>query len=387
MSAIERRLPALLAGGRARIMRLHVASQELLFASAKLTLPRTNRLHSVQIMRVIAALSVMIGHIFYEARGLDPTGVSRQLADMRLWTAGVDLFFVISGFIMMWTFGHRFGEAGAGRAFLVRRLARIVPSYWIFTALMVLAIFQFGDRLDAASFTPEHALLSFLFIPHLSPHGTIHPILALGWTLVYEMFFYVMFAAVLGFARRTAMAILVASFAMAYVLARVTDVLPISLQLFWGDAVMFEFLLGIAFYFFLSDGRLSAERLKILLALCLFAGLASWWAGIWWSSRFFHFGLPALALFALGYALLSEIKSRAGMVLVLLGEASYALYLSHPFVIEVLKVPFAWSLPATPATGLVFVVASLVAASSFAVLFFFLVERPMTFWLARRWAR
>ena len=71
---------------------------------------QAGRLPAVQILRALAALSIVVGHVLSESRSFGPAGGYDSIADMHLWTAGVDLFFVLSGFIMMWTFGHRFGE-------------------------------------------------------------------------------------------------------------------------------------------------------------------------------------------------------------------------------------------------------------------------------------
>jgi peptidoglycan/LPS O-acetylase OafA/YrhL len=297
------------------------------------------RLPSVQILRALAALSVVVGHALHEARSFDATRAYEGVLDTRDWTPGVDLFFVLSGFIMMWTFGRRFGEPHAWQDFLRRRLVRIVPPYWIFTGLMVVATLLFADWLETAAFSPEHALLSFLFIPHLAPNGGIHPILNLGWTLMYEMFFYVTFALALCFRRAVGLALMAGLFLFLHALAHYTPVLPEALRLFWGDALLFEFLFGAGFYFALSDGELPFARLAAVLLFALAASTAAYLAGLWWESRLYHFGLPALAGLALFYHLLPVVRARSWLFLVLVGEASYTLYLSHPFVLEVMKLP------------------------------------------------
>jgi len=104
-------------------------------------------LNSVQILRGVAAFGVL----FYHAtRWIGP------LPGIEIGAAGVDLFFVISGFIMVYASEPMFGQRGATRHFLVRRIIRIVPLYWGLTTLVVL---RHGF--------PPNLLGSYLFIPSI----------------------------------------------------------------------------------------------------------------------------------------------------------------------------------------------------------------------------
>jgi peptidoglycan/LPS O-acetylase OafA/YrhL len=303
--------------------------------------------------------------------------------DIDKWTPGVDLFFVLSGFIMMWTFGDRFGEPQAWRDFLRRRLLRILPLYWIFTVLMVFATLLFASRLETAVFTPEHALLSFLFIPHLSPHGGIHPILALGWTLMYEMFFYLSFALALCVRRQVGLAMLAAWFFLVHVLGRHAPVVPEALRLFWSDTVLFEFLFGIGFYFMQQRGRLPLDRLVCVLLFCAVSGGSAYLAGQWSSNRLYHFGIPALIVVALFFYLVPMVKAKFWLVLVMVGEASFTLYLSHPFVLELAKIPIEL-LPVTAGGKMaLYLITGLLAATLFSLAFFSLFERRLAQRLAQ----
>ncbi len=333
---------------------------------------RPGRIPSVQILRALAALLVVTGHALYEARAFDASGIVARIAALPVWTFGVDLFFVLSGFIMMWTFGERFGRRAASRDFLGRRLQRIVPLYWFFTGLMIAATLLVPARLETAAFSVEHAFLSLLFIPHIAPQGGFHPILSLGWTLMYEMFFYLAFALALFLPRRTGLAALTLLFAVLYAVASLSSVLPVALQMFWGDTVLFEFLLGVLFYFIQKEGRLTLVRLAPLLLVCASIGFAAMRGGI--ALRLFQSGIPALGVFGLFFWMLPEVKLRAWVFLVLVGEASYTLYLSHPFVLEAVKIAFTLTpLPSTVQLGL-FLPSAIVAAIAFSLVFYARVD-------------
>ena len=144
--------------------------------------PNRARLVGIQYLRALAALSVLAFHSI----GSPETTIFGVLS------AGVDLFFVISGFIMVLiTDSH-----SKPRAFLIDRFVRIVPLYWIATAAMIAVIWS------RIAWTPPmtawHNIASFLFIPAASPYdGRVLPVLPAGWTLFFEMRFYAIFALLL----------------------------------------------------------------------------------------------------------------------------------------------------------------------------------------------
>src|SRR6185437_16127795 len=86
------------------------------------------------------------------------------------------------------------GLPGSPRAFLVRRLIRVVPPYWLFTSAMLLATALFSTRIAHPALDGWHVLASYLFVPWKNPYGRFYPVLILGWTLNFEMFFYALFA-------------------------------------------------------------------------------------------------------------------------------------------------------------------------------------------------
>jgi exopolysaccharide production protein ExoZ len=153
------------------------------------------KLNSIQVLRAIAALAVLFCHVFAIEEG--QSGRTSKLTDF--WVAGVhgvDLFFVISGFVIVWVGGRvRPGPLGAAD-FLYARATRIYPLWWLFAGLMMLfLILTLGlpwdpVRLDRQGLDgPTHLVKSIL----LWPQGD-HPELGVGWTLVHEMYFYIGFS-------------------------------------------------------------------------------------------------------------------------------------------------------------------------------------------------
>ena len=154
------------------------------------------QLERLQALRFIAAAAIVVRHIFME---LDQHGIAYEMRDAFAavpWGAGVDVFFVISGFVI--TFGAVAKEpsARASGNFIVRRLIRLWPTYALFTVLMLVAMVFVPDVLEHPTIDPAHTAASFAFIPWPEPgDGHYYPVLGQGWTLNYEMFFYVCFAA------------------------------------------------------------------------------------------------------------------------------------------------------------------------------------------------
>src|SRR6185295_2076908 len=169
-------------------------------------------------------------------------GSHNPLPDFSAGAAGVDLFFVISGFIMVYASDELFARARAPSFFLTRRLARIVPLYWAATAaaLVCLVVFRYANALD--QLTWQTLVASLLFVPWPRPDGMMLPVHMLGWTLNYEMFFYVVFAVALTLTRRNAVVAVTALFLVLVIAGRLFA-LPQPLA-FWCDPVILEFCFG-----------------------------------------------------------------------------------------------------------------------------------------------
>ena len=142
----------------------------------------TQPLWSVQYLRAIAACAVLFSHI----QDLIPAYAG--YFDFSNGRCGVDIFFVISGFIMVSA-----ARADNGRDFLARRIIRIVPLYWLLTLALAAVGTLLPQLLNHISVLPVSVLQSLFFIPHMM--GTeVGPLLQPGWTLNYEMAFYFVFA-------------------------------------------------------------------------------------------------------------------------------------------------------------------------------------------------
>lgn len=241
------------------------------------------KFQSIQVLRGLAALLV----VFYHAQGMQvhtqiASGPGQTTSFSGIWAngyAGVDLFFAISGFVVVWvTRNWPGGPSGMGE-FLFARIARIYPLWWV-AALLATAHYAFSHA-DAqqwraqlqAGETGEYLLKSFLLIPQDD-----YPVLSLGWTLVHEMYFYAVFALVL-LVRQLGLTLLLSIWAGIIVVLAVFDFgqhQGFSYTALAAHPLTLEFILGAFAALLVSSGReyrpgllATVASLWLLAALCL----------------------------------------------------------------------------------------------------------------------
>ena len=272
-------------------------------------------------MRAIAAIGVVLHH------ALGPTFINRGLAAPgSIGEAGVDLFFVISGLIMWITTRRRETSPGA---FIYHRLIRIVPLYWIFTG-MFLAIKLASKHNEPISWEDLARSLFFIPVYDASLSQKTSAFYFLGWTLMYEMFFYGIFAAALRLPRG---AQLVAIISCLLFLAGLGTVFSFDrgMSFTYTSPLLLEFAAGCVI------GRLYEKRhipSHFVGCIILSAGTLALASTIWnipdnLHQRTILWGLPC-ALIVIGVLSLEDIAQRSqSPTFVLLGDASYSIYLSH----------------------------------------------------------
>ncbi|WP_331308805.1 acyltransferase [Methylobacterium oryzae] len=307
---------------------------------------------AIQILRAVAALMVAWHHARNEAGLLADRGAGPALdpATLLPWWGGVDLFFVISGFVIVHAGARLAGRPGGRARFLAHRVARVVPLYWLVSLLYLALALARPDLLGAAAALvrdPLALVASFLFWPAARPDGTVQPLYGLGWTLNYEAFFYVLFAACLGLGRRGAVAWLCGILAGSVAVGALAPGLPVPLR-FWSDPVVLEFAAGAGLALAWRAGFRPALPVRAALAVLGVLGLilaARVLADLGEADGILRpllVGGPAVLLVASALgphrdaAQVARLPSPA-RGLVALGDASYALYLVHPFALRLVR--------------------------------------------------
>ena len=293
-------------------------------------------------------------------------------ADWSALPSGVDIFFVISGFIMWVTTASK--PERTASSFYRDRVTRIAPLYWAITAVLVAILVAAPGAANTAVLDWPHIFRSFLFIP--AEHPVTHayqPTLIPGWTLNMEMFFYLLFGAAIaaGGANLQARCRIIVLALLAIVAAGLL-LRPPGILGFYAQDMVGEFAAGILIGVAFAERRLPSSNwfwLPLALGvLLLFAPTPL--AGV--DSRLVRWGIPA-ALIVLGAVF---VPQSGPVALQWLGDWSYSLYLSHPITLAASEK--AWTRLAGPLPLQLFPLAAVMVAIIAAWLIYTILELPLT---------
>jgi exopolysaccharide production protein ExoZ len=337
-------------------------------------------LYNLHLLRVIAALGVVYFHT---------TSTAGLKLDWDVGSRGVDVFFVISGFIIAYI------GTSKPEQFFLRRLIRVVPFYWAATVFVFAMVSIAPGLFHTTTADVRHLVASLLFFPREVTPGEAVPTLVLGWSLNYEMFFYVWFAISLRISPRWS-PILCAGWLIAVMIAIHLAGSTNPVAVFYARPIVLEFCYGlVAFYVFQwcsarRDELVRIRGLKWVLLVILIGSLVAIAVG----EEYYRDVLPRdriagiPSFFVVTSALLLERlfgMSTKNRLIYLLGEASYIIYLVHPYIIyTVLRVvargATAWSSPALAAL----IVGLLALVSAIAVAIHVWFEKPVMAFLRAR---
>lgn len=329
------------------------------------------RYDGIQGLRFVAALLVVVTHsTWYATQRLDSSGDYFWFG-----AVGVDVFFVISGFVMMVS-SRRFQRDAHGAArFGYRRLIRVVPMYWLATTVKVLTLLVLPAAAINSSLSPNRLLASYVFFPSRAASGETGVLLGVGWTLVFEMMFYLLFTLGLAFHLRPELfsgGVLLA-FALLSMLRPAED-WPI--WQYWFNPVVLYFVIGMAFGRVVMSDRWRRDAWKLALGLVMatfVVGLLP--GGFGWGSHSPFRMICVSALVMCVIAAESQLRPVLRAPILYMGDASYSLYLFHPLVAPVVPVALAKiGLINNTVAAVASVTASLVAAA----LVYRYVEQPAT---------
>lgn len=278
--------------------------------------------NSIQALRGITALFIVLEHVRF----------------LNCGAFGVDVFFCVSGFMIM------FSTHKDTAHFLTKRLIRILPLYYSMTLFTFLLLLVFPEMFSVSSANPVFLVKSLLFIPFDIGGGVIQPLMRIGWTVNCEIFFYLLFGLSLRIShkyRGLLCGVLLAGVVLAAQIFPDTSVI----LSFYGNPVMLEFILGILCYYaawglhsLRQRGRL--PRLCLPLSVLAVAGI---YLGLLCTKPFVNtlgfrrplvWGLPAVGL-VLAFFLL-EYYVTMPAALIKLGDISFSLYLLHYYPVTFL---------------------------------------------------
>lgn len=333
-------------------------------------------LYDLHMLRAVAALLVVYYHTVSDA-GLGFRG--------QFGAFGVDVFFVISGFIVSYV------SVKSPDDFMTRRLIRVVPFYWCATLALFAVALLMPSVLRQTRPDWMHLLHSLFFIPYAKADGSTFPLMILGWTLNYEIYFYALFAIALKLDPRRAPLLTcgaIVAILGALTLAKVEH--PVAA--FYADTIVLEFCYGVLIYH-LHAALVARGARPAIPPLVLLLGVVAcfvWMAfaemgGALHRQRALVVGVPA-ALVVLAAVLHEHCHGpiTRGRTSWVLGESSYILYLSHPYVIYGalrLLLPKGTVMPLAAQVALA--IALIIASTLVAVAIHLWMEKPAMAYLRR----
>ena len=298
----------------------------------------SQRLLNIQALRGLAAFGALLSHLYIIEQKYSLDHILPEVLNFGM--VGVDIFFVISGFIMVYV-THKWQSSTVKSVpeFLFARASRIYPLYWFVTAALLLVYTIKPEWVFAASAGNDPNIVkSFL----LWPDHAAYPLLEVGWTLIHEMSFYLIFAL-----------LLIAPYRLRPSLIGLWATLVIiGSQLSWGSinavsSILFhplslEFCAGAALaYGLMGCKKIPQGRPLLIAAIILFISAiifhlmkAQTLPGLGWT-RVLTFGVASFVLMLAAFAY-EQNGRNAPLWSVILGDWSYSLYLTHILVLSVM---------------------------------------------------
>lgn len=310
---------------------------------------------NIQILRAIAAILVVAFHTVLAAKSYNLSTEFFYKVD--IWgAAGVDIFFIISGFIMVYI---QINKGKKPLDFLKDRVERIVPLYWFLTISIAALIIIFPQGFRALSLDINSLINSLFFINYLNGDGS--PLLYVGWTLEYEMLFYIIFGLSI-FLKNIKYSIFI-------------SIVTLAIMVFYGlNSIVIEFIYGMIFGLIFNKFKIYINSfLCLIFVLFGFFLLTIDWKGDF--SRSLTWGVPSLLIF-LGFLYLNPIKNS---LLDILGNASYSIYL-----VQVFSIPICYKIFSKIGslnfiyTNELYVISCIALSAIAGVLLHFIIEKPLT---------
>ena len=284
-------------------------------------------IYSVQYMRAIAALLVVIHHA--ASKGSQYSSAAFEW--FTIGEAGVDLFFIISGYIMCHTVDSKNINF---ISFLTARVKRIIPLYWVLTTMALLIYILFPDKINSGG-GGTNIIHSYTLFPVKENY-----LINNGWTLSYEFFFYLLFAFALSLTSKFKF-FLPVILIITLVSIGNFNLSNTTIFSFITNPLLLEFSFGILIYYLFKNYHLNTiiglglTTISIILFLLVNIFTPDY-------SRVIIYGIPAM-LFFTGMVALEPLFKKASenkiaLLFEMIGNSSYSLYLSHPFALVITSI-------------------------------------------------
>jgi exopolysaccharide production protein ExoZ len=348
---------------------------------------KMGKLDTIQMGRGLAAVSIVIFHL---------TTLSRDYQNGCFYSpwehvlrAGVDVFFVISGIVMVSTTYRRYDDPGTSKRFIIHRISRIYPPYLFLTVILTFFWMRNPGAVNA-----KHGGVDLFSSFTLWPSKKL-PLVPVAWSLSYEMMFYVVFFFLLLLVKKryfTRALFVWAAFVLAGCALRAFDLSGSFNHIWWiiyfcCSPHVLEFVVGCFIGLAVQKVVLPAGRICTAIGIALFAAatvalqMTSVIANIkadWVQVLLFG---PASAFLVYGVVAWERGPAplRPPWIAIWSGDISYSIYLVHILVIHA-AYRYAWHMLTPHGLGFVFLLNVFVVSIVASVVFYYLLEKPLSKW-------
>lgn len=274
---------------------------------------------NIQILRAFAVISVVLFHSFYAIHEYKFLHLADNLFSWGKY--GVDIFFVISGFVMVYIQNE---DKKNFFNFIIKRIKRILPAYWFYNFVILILFILFPSIFKTLSVDFNNFFFSLIFLSQLILQNK--PILTAGWTLEYEMAFYILFAIFMNSK----------NIKLSFFFLTITIIFLVSFSFL--DFLFIEFVFGMLIgIIYIEKNGLFKSIIKKYSLFFLIIGFSTFFISNFifqGTHRVLAYGIPSVFI-VLGSVFAKQISNK---YFIFLGDASYSIYLSHIFiVIAILK--------------------------------------------------
>jgi len=296
-----------------------------------------NKIYNIQALRGIAVLLV----VFYHIIAIETKYNSNYIVMpdfFKIGNIGVDIFFIISGFIMVTVTKNYFKDRNKFYKFIYLRFTRIYPLYWFYTILLLPILFIKPEWVNSSQNGNVNILSSIL----LFPTETL-PLVMVGWSLIHEIYFYIIFGLFLLLIDKSKLIKYTFIWLLLIIISNILIDYNLPLIKLIINPLTVEFIAGIllGIYFLKYNHKISFSKTLLFISFLslLFISYLHESVEIQGWSRIMIYGVPSFLI-----VLFSIEVEKQGFVfhkyLILIGDASYSIYLSHLLTLNVVAKVF-----------------------------------------------
>ncbi|WP_173270847.1 acyltransferase family protein [Thiosulfatimonas sediminis] len=316
-----------------------------------------NKVHSIQLLRGVASLLVLIVHAFYK----EEVYGEGQLGRFLYGNIGVDIFFIISGFVMLYTLNSN----KSASQFLIKRAIRILPVYWATLSIVIVVYLLFPSMVNGGR---ESSVVGSIF---LIPMDALF-LNQNAWTLTFEFIFYFVFATVFIFNGQFRVWGVVVILIALVIIGQIYT-FDLALLRALTSSLLIEFLYGFVLYAFFMKFN-DAQKIALILILFLAVFLLQF-VEVPSEYRMISLGIPALFICTIVVYLEKYIARFFWRISDFFGDISYSLYLVHPMTLFASAVVLSYLGISDP---FIFLLALLITSIFAGWFTFTYIEQPLT---------